>query len=132
MKIKYMLLLPLALLFLAKYMQIFVTSSGSTPIEVQSAVSLGATVAIAISAVLMLALSFLHLEGRWRWGNVALSAAALLFISLLFVMPSVWFYMMYNLLLAIALLILLYPFHHYEIKKYPAFGAAFLFIYDLT
>ena len=89
---------------------------------------------LALSFSLLSVFSILHLTGNFRWNFlVSLTGFALLDASLFAYPDTLWIHLygFSQILLAIALLTYLYPFHTYTTRKYPAFGAAFLIIYVL-
>jgi len=86
---------------------------------------------MAISFLALISLSFLLLEEKWKWGNIGAGVIGfLIFIADVFY-HNLTTYTFYNIFLATSLFLLIYPFHHYEIKKFPAFGYAFFLIYVL-
>ncbi len=131
MKRKILLLVPFILLFLAKYIQVYASLSGSrsafatVPMLLSAAISLVSGISIAL-------FSYLLLEDRWRRGSICVALLAVASTGFYFLLPGAPLYLLYNLLLATSLLVFLYPFHHYEIRKYLAFGYSFLVIYMLT
>ncbi len=127
MKRKILISVPLFLLFSAKYVAIYgfyAPSQWGIAMQIASALSL-------ISAIIVILLSQKFMVGRRRLGAQISSALSLIGSLLWFPFPTVWLYTLYGIFLATGVFILLYDFHHYEIKKYPAFGYAFLVVYIL-
>ncbi len=127
MKIKYALMGALVLVFVTKYIQILPITgimNSATLYNIANAL-------MAISFISLIVLSFLLLEEKWKWENIGVGVVGfLIFIGDVFYHNPAT-YTFYNIFLATSLFLLLYPFHHYEIKKFPAFGYAFFTIYVL-
>ncbi len=123
MKIKTALFAALGVLFAAKYSQIAYYSKmiGS---EIPNAL-------LFLSFLIILSLSFLLLKERWRMGNIVISAVGIAILAANIYYPNPGVFFLYEIMLVTSLFLLLYPFHHYEIKKFPAFGYAFMVIYIL-
>ena len=126
---RFLVALPLALVFVAKYVELYAISLGNLGEIFGSKIMLisAAISGIALGAIAIL--SYKKLEGKWRNGNIALSLFSEIFVLLYLFIPNAPLYLTYNSLMVTSLFTFLYPFHHYEIKKYPAFGYAFLLTY---
>jgi len=131
MKIKYVLLLSLALVFVAKYMELASLIMGEYPYAPSGPVSMGANVILVASAAYLTGFSYLKLRNSERYIASISGAIALALSAVLFAFYSPAAYLFGGIFLVISLFVFLFHFHHYEIKKYPAFGSAFLMIYCL-
>ncbi len=113
------------LVFLGKYLQIFSVAK----INTSNWILTTANAIILLSFILIIVLSAVLLGGRWRLGTVATGITGLAILGIELFINNAALYTLYNLFLITSLFLLLYPFHHYEIKKFAAFGYAFFVIY---
>ncbi len=118
-------LITLLVLFAGKYVQI---TWVSTNISILGIVG---DALLAIAAILVILLS-IKLIDKYKNAAIVLGAGALAFAILHAIFTFSLLYLAYQILLVLAFFIFLYPLHHYETKKYDAFGSAFLMIYVLT
>ncbi|NPA75493.1 MAG: hypothetical protein GXO25_05375 [Euryarchaeota archaeon] len=126
MKVKYYMLLTLIVLFAGKYAQIAALGTGAHMLF------FGGEVLLIIAMLFVAAFSVMLLNGNYRLGVPVLAAGAVAFIAMHMIFAFEPLYILSQILMVVAFFTLLFPLHHYETKKYPAFGSAFLMIYVLT
>ncbi len=126
MKIKEYAMATLLVLFAGKYIQLAMFATNSKMLGYAGDVLL----LVALAMIAFISLKFL--DGNYRAGNIAVAAGAAAFLLLHMIFWLGYLYLVYQIIMVIALFVMLYPLHQYETKKYAAFGSAFLMIYVLT
>lgn len=85
-----------------------------------------------LSSLIILAIAFKFLDGKWRVSTAIISILGIVFSALWYLYNNAWIHLSWNFLVFTSLFLAFYRMAHYEIKKFPAFSYSFMLIYILT